>query len=84
MVVVVGLLAGGLLGSVLVWAVLPTIALAADGSLAVPGPVVVVPVRTLALVGSLVVGAFTLVPVVLTRVVARAHVAEVLRLGEDT
>ena len=83
-VVVVGLLAGGLLGSVLVWAVLPTIALAADGSLAVPGPVVVVPVRTLALVGSLVVGAFTLVPVVLTRVVARAHVAEVLRLGEDT
>jgi hypothetical protein len=84
LVVTVGLVAGGLLGAVLVWAVLPTIALAADGSLAVPAPVVVVPLQQLVVAAVVVVGAFTLVPVVLTRVVARAHVAEVLRLGEDT
>ncbi len=83
-VVTVGLVAGGLLGAVLVWAVLPTIALAADGSLAVPAPVVVVPLRVLLVVAAVVVAVFTLVPVVLTRIVARAHVAEVLRLGEDT
>lgn len=82
-VVVVGLAAGGALGAVLVWAVLPTIALATDGTLAVPAPVVVVPVRLLAGVTAAVVAAFALVPVVLSRVVARAHVAEVLRLGED-
>lgn len=82
-VVVVGLGAGGLLGAVLVWAVLPTIALAADGTTAVPSPVVVVPAGTLAVAAAAVVAAFALVPVVLARVVARAHVAEVLRLGED-
>lgn len=83
-VVTVGLVAGGALGAVLVWAVLPTIALAADGSLAVPTPLVVVPVRTLAVAVAAVVAVFALVPLVLSRVVARAHVAEVLRLGEDT
>ncbi len=82
-VVVVGLVTGGLLGAVLVWAVLPTISLAADGSLAVPAPVVVVPFRLLAVVTAAIVAVFGLVPVVLSRLVARAHVAEVLRLGED-
>ena len=83
-VVAIGVVAGGLLGAVLVWAVLPTVALAADGSPAVPAPVVVLPARPVLVALAGVVGAFTLVPVVLTRVVARAHVAEVLRLGEDT
>lgn len=82
-VVVVGLVAGGALGSVLVWAVLPTIALAIDGTLAVPAPVVVVPARTLAIATTSIVAVFALVPVVLSRVVARAHVAEALRLGDD-
>lgn len=82
-VVSVGLVAGTALGAVLVWAVLPTIALASDGTLAVPTPVVVVPVRALAIAVAGVVAVFTLVPIALSRVVARAHVAEVLRLGED-
>ena len=83
LVVGLGLVAGGALGAVLVWAVLPTIALAADGTAAVPPPRVVVPAGTLALAVGGVVAVFATVPLVLSRVVARAHVAEVLRLGED-
>lgn len=82
-VVVTGLVAGSLLGAVLVWAVLPTLGLATDGSLAVPAPRIVVPVRTLLASAGIVVAAFALVPLGLARSVARAHVAEVLRLGGE-
>lgn len=82
-VVLTGLVAGGLLGASLVWAVLPTLGLSADGSIAVPAPRVVVPVSTLVASAVVVVGSFALVPLGLARTVSRAHVAEVLRLGED-
>ena len=48
-----------------------------------PAPQVVVPWGTLGLTVAVVVAAFASVPLVLSRVVARAHIAEVLRLGED-
>jgi hypothetical protein len=82
-VVVTGTVGGLALGSGLVWAVLPTIALAADGTPAVPAPVVAVPWVPLTLVLLGVVALLATVPVVLARAVSRQHVAEVLRLGDD-
>ena len=61
-VVGTGLVAGGLLGTVLVWAVLPTLGLAADGTPAVPTPRVVVPLGGLLLGAGVVVLAFALAP----------------------
>lgn len=82
-VVLVGLVGGGLLGAGLVWAVLPTVALAVDGTPAVPGPVVTVPWPALLAGVSGVLALLGGVPLLLARSVARQHVAEVLRLGED-
>lgn len=82
-VVLVGVLGGGLLGAGLVWAVLPTVALAVDGTPAVPGPVVTVPWTALLAGLAGVLALLAGVPLLLARSVARQHVADVLRLGED-
>ena len=82
-VALVGVVGGGVLGAGLVWAVLPTVALAVDGTPAVPGPVVMVPWTALLSGLGGVLALLAGVPLLLARSVARQHVADVLRLGED-
>jgi len=77
-------LGGGVgLGLGLAWIILPSVSLARDGGIAIPNPVVVIPWTTIALVTAGAAAVLFTVPVVVTRMLGRTRVAEVLRLGDE-
>ncbi len=80
---VVGLLAGALIGLVLAWVVLPVSTLGPDGSAAVPAPVIVVPWAALAAVGAATVGAMTLAVLGLVRRLSGLAIGGALREGGE-
>lgn len=77
-------LGGGIaLGLGLAWIILPSVSLARDGGVAVPTPVVVIPWLPITLVAAGAAAVLFAVPAVVTRMLGRTRVAEVLRLGDE-
>lgn len=77
-------LGGGIaLGLGLAWIILPSVSLARDGGVAVPTPVVVIPWLTITLVAAGAAAVLFAVPAVVSRMLGRTRVAEVLRLGDE-
>jgi ABC-type antimicrobial peptide transport system permease subunit len=77
-------LGGGVgLGLGLAWIILPSVSLARDGGIAIPTPVVVIPWATIAVVTAGAAAVLFAVPAVVTRMLGRTRVAEVLRLGDE-
>jgi hypothetical protein len=77
-------LGGGIaLGLGLAWIILPSVSLARDGGVAIPTPVVVIPWVTITFVAAGAAAVLFAVPAVVTRMLGRTRVAEVLRLGDE-
>ncbi|MFI5261334.1 MAG: FtsX-like permease family protein [Candidatus Limnocylindrales bacterium] len=79
---VVGIVGGIGLGLLVAWLVLPFTTLAANGSVPVPRPAIVVPVAILAVLVALAVALLVMTVVIISRQIPRIRVANVLRAGE--